>query len=139
MHCLLNLALCENGMVLRSTLNATIREYACVDETVVITCSGGTGIELKWHYNDLQFVFDDNSVNLPQAMYNGPERVIAYMTNRTSLDNGTFRYISQLSIERITVASVDVNCTVTLNPINMTDSVVHGLSVRMTGMSRPKV
>ena len=133
------IALCANGMILTSTLNSTSRGYACETETVVITCSGGIGRELVWHYDDLQFVFDNNTGNLPQAMYNKPARAIVYLTNRTSVGNGMFQYTSQLSIsiaiERITaVDPVDVNCTVTSDPVNMENLTVRTLSVRESGI-----
>jgi hypothetical protein len=120
-------------MVLTTTLASTNRDYACVDEIVVFTCSGGIGTELVWHYNgSLPFFFDNNAVNLPQAMYNKPARVIVYLTDRTSIGNGMFQYTSQLSIERITgVNSVEVNCTVTSDPTNITNS---ALSVRKSGI-----
>jgi hypothetical protein len=70
-------------MVLTTTVASTGRDYACVNETVVVTCSGGIGRELVWHYGslDLPFFFDDNTVALPQAMYNKPARVIVYLTD----------------------------------------------------------
>ena len=55
-------------MILTSNLASTSREYACANETVVITCSGGTGRELVWHYNGQEFVFDNNAENPPQAI-----------------------------------------------------------------------
>ena len=133
---LLTLALSENGVILTSTLTSTNRDYACVNESVVVTCSGGIGTELVWNYNgteNLMFVFDNNNVNPPQAMLNMQAGVIAYLTNRTSTANETFQYTSRLLVERITVDSVDVNCTVTSDPINMTDSVVRRLSIRTSG------
>lgn len=135
---LLTLALSENGVVLTSTLTSTDRDYACVNESVVITCSGGTGTELVWNYRgteNLLFVFDNNNVSPPQAMLNMQAGVLAYLTNRTSTANDTFQYTSRLVVEipRITVDSVDVTCTVTSDPINMTDTVFRRLSIQTSG------
>ena len=86
------------------------------------------GRELVWHYDDgqtqLEFIFDDNTGTLPQAMYNKPAGVIAYLTSRPSVANEMYQYTSQLSIERINITAVVptvVNCTVTSDPINMHD------------------
>ena len=122
-------------MILTSTLASTSRDYACANETVVITCSEGIGKELVWHYNDQEFVFDDNTGTLPQVMYNKPAGVIAYLTDRTSVDNGMFlQYTSQLSIEKIIVDPMEVNCTVTSDPITMANLTVRTLSVRKSGI-----
>ena len=58
---------------------------------------------------------------------------IWYLTNCTSLANGMFQYTSQLSIEKITVDSANVTCTVTSDPINMTDTDVRSLSLQISG------
>ena len=93
-----------------------------------------------WNYSDtntnsLLFIFDNNNVNPPQAMLNMQAGVIVYLANRTSIANGMYQYTSRLLIEKITVGSVDVTCTVTSDPINMTDSVVRRLPrpIRMSG------
>ena len=105
---------------------------------MVITCSGGIGRELVWHYNSYEFLFDNNTENLPQSMlqYTESDRVVANLTNRTSVGNGMYQYTSQLSIERIDITSndsMDVNCTVTSDPINMTSCTLP-LSVRKSGI-----
>ena len=105
---------------------------------MVITCSGGIGRELVWHYNSYEFLFDNNTENLPQSMlqYTESDRVVANLTNRTSVGNGMYQYTSQLSIERIDITSndsMDVNCTVTSDPINMTNCTLP-LSVRKSGI-----
>ena len=134
------IALCENGTILlTSTLASTSREYACATETVVITCSGGIGRELRWYYNGQEFLFDNNAENPPQAMlrYIGPDRVVAYLTNRSSVGNGMYQYTSQLSVERINITSddpIDVNCTVTSDPVNMTNTTTDILPVRKSGI-----
>ena len=134
------IALCENGTILlTSTLASTSREYACVTEIVVITCSGGIGRELRWYYNGQEFLFDNNAENLPQAMlrYIEHDRVVAYLTNRSSVGNGMYQYTSQLSIERINITSddpIDVNCTVTSDPVNMTNTTTDILPVRKSGI-----
>lgn len=133
---LLTLALSENGVVLTSTLTSTDRDYACVNESVIVTCSGGIGTELVWNYRgteNLLFVFDNNNINPPQAMLNMQAGVLVYLTNRTSTADDTFQYTSRLVVERITVDSVDVICTVTSDPINMTDTVFRRLSIRTSG------
>ena len=111
-------------------------------ETVVITCSGGIGRELRWYYNGQElFLFDNNAENPPQAMlqYIEPDRVVAYLTklNRSSAGNGMYQYTSQLSIERINITSddrIDVNCTVTSDPVNMTNTTTDTLSVQKSGI-----
>ena len=123
-------------MVLTSTLNFTNRAYACLFETVVVTCSGGIGTELVWDYitNGTKlppFVFDNNNANPPDARLN--EGIAVYLTNRTNLGNGTYNFTSQLSIERITDDSTNVTCTVTSDPINMTDTDVRSLPIRISG------
>ena len=123
-------------MVLISTLNFTNRVYACLFETVVVTCSGGIGTELVWDYiaNGTKlpsFVFDDNNANPPDARIN--KGITVYLTNRTNLDNGMYQFTSQLSIGRITDDSANVTCTVTSDPINMTDTDVCSLPIRISG------
>ena len=126
-------------MILTSNLASTSREYACATETVVITCSGGIGRELRWSYNGQEFLFDNNTKNLPQGMlrYIEPDRVVAYLTNRSSVGNGMYQYTSQLSTERINITSndpIDVNCTVTSDPVNMINTTTDTLSVRKSGI-----
>ena len=130
-------------MILTSTLASTSRDYACANETVVITCSGGIGRELVWYYvyngQTLEFIFDNNAGTLPQAMYNKPAGVIAYLTNRPSVGNEMYQYTSQLSIERINITAVDpmdVNCTVTSDPVNKINATTCRLplSVRKSGI-----
>ena len=136
------IALCENGTILlTSTLASTSREYACATETVVITCSGGIGRELRWYYNGQEFLFDNNTKNLPQAMLQYTKsdsyRVVAYLTDRLSVGNGMYQYTSQLSIERINITSddpIDVNCTVTSDPVNMINTTTDILPVRKSGI-----
>ena len=111
-------------MVLTSTLTFTGRDYACPLETVVVTCSGGIGKELEWIYSGtetLDFIFDNNNMNPPDARLNIPAGITVYLTNRTNLANEMFQYISQISIERITIDSANVTCTVTPDPMNMTN------------------
>ena len=125
-------------MILTSTLVSTSREYACGNETMVITCSGGIGRELMWNYDDgqtqLEFIFDDNAGTLPQVMYNKPTGVIAYLTSHPSVGNGMFQYTSQLSIVKIIINSMEVNCSVTSDPITMENLTVRTLSVRKSGI-----
>ena len=133
------IALCENGTILTSNLASTSREYACTNETVVITCSGGIGRELRWYYNGQQILFDNNAENPPQAVlrYIESDRVVAYLTDRSSVGNGMYQYTSQLSIERINITSddpIDVNCTITSDPVNMTNTTTDTLSVRKSGI-----
>ena len=104
---------------------------------MVITCSGGIGRELRWSYNGQElFLFDNNTENLPQAMlrYIEPDRVVAYVTNRSSVGNGMYQYTSQLSIVKIIVDSMEVNCTVTSDPINMENLTVRTLSIQKSGI-----
>ena len=127
-------------MILTSNLASTSREYACATETVVITCSGGIGRELRWSYNGQElFLFDNNTANLPQAMlrYIEPDRVVVYLTTRSSVGNGMYQYTSQLSTERINITSndpIDVNCTVTSDPVNMINTTTDTLSVWKSGI-----
>ena len=127
-------------MILTSNLASTSREYACATETVVITCSGGIGRELRWSYNGQElFLFDNNTANLPQAMlrYIEPDRVVVYLTTRSSVGNGMYQYTSQLSTERINITSndpIDVNCTVTSDPVNMINTTTDTLSIWKSGI-----
>lgn len=123
-------------MVLTSTLTFTGRDYACPLETVVVTCSGGIGRELEWTYSGtetLEFTFDANNVNPPDARLNIPAGITVYLTNRTNLVNDTFQYTSQISIERVTINSANVTCTVTPDPINTINVDSCTLSIPISG------
>ena len=135
-HPLVIPALCVPGIVLTSSLNSTNRGYACPEETVVATCSGGIGTELKWDYmyNGTQsdFLFDDNTSELPTGRLFGPY-FSAYLINRTGAPNETFQYISQFLINGITFDVVNITCTVRSGFVNTMDSDVRSLSIRRSG------
>ena len=110
---------CESGIDL--TLSSTNHIHTCLNETPVITCSGGIGEELEWNYNGNQFLFRNNSAELPDARLTTP--VTVYVINRTKESNKTYRYISQLVIDMVMFDFVNITCTVKVDSVSTeTDS-----------------
>ena len=124
----------EGGIDL--TLSSTNRIHACPNETLVITCSGGIGRELEWNYNGAQFLFDNNTADLPDARLATPAFVTVYVISRTNESDKRFQYTSQLSIARVMFDFVNITCTVRLDPVNTTGAETDCLFVQTSGKQK---